>query len=103
VKDPAYDDTMYVVQLVTQGVVNTMPEATLNAVADHGVVRGDTVRGEYQSAQKVFGDLAAAGIDYDDVVQTLEDEGVQKFEASWQELLDSVKDELERLAKEAGL
>jgi transaldolase len=103
VKDPSYDDTMYVVELVTQGVVNTMPEATLNSVADHGVIRGDTVRGEYGAAQKLFADLAAAGIDYDDVVQTLEDEGVQKFEASWQELLDSVRGELERLAREAGL
>ena len=103
VKDPAYDDTQYVVELVTQGVVNTMPEATLNAVAEHGAIRGDTVRGEYTSARKVLDDLARIGIDYDDVVQVLEEEAVEKFEASWQELLDSVKAELERLAKEAGL
>ena len=102
VKDPAYDDTQYVAELVTGGVVNTMPEATLDAVADHGVIRGDTVRGAYTDAHTVLDDLAAAGIDYDDVVKVLEDEGVQKFEISWNELLESVADELKRLAKEAG-
>jgi len=102
VKDPAYDDTQYVVELVTRGVVNTMPEATLNAIADHGVLRGDTVRGEYTDAHKVLDDLASAGIDYDDVVRVLEEEAVEKFEVSWTELLDSVSGELERLAKEAG-
>ena len=80
VKDPAYDDTQYVVELVTRGVVNTMPEATLDAVADHGEIRGDTVRGEYANAHKVLADLAAAGIDYDDVVRVLEEEAVEKFE-----------------------
>ena len=74
VKDPAYDDTMYVVDLVAPGVVNTMPEATLNAVADHGVVTGDTIRPHYADAKQVLDDLAAIGIDYDDVVQVLEDE-----------------------------
>jgi transaldolase len=102
VKDPNYDDTMYVVDLVTRGVVNTMPEATLHAVADHGVIRGDTIRGEYTSAHAVMDELAAVGIDYDDVVRVLEDEGVEKFEASWTELLESVDGELKRLAKEAG-
>jgi transaldolase len=102
VKDPAYDDTQYVAELVTRGVVNTMPEATLDAVADHGVIRGDTVRGEYASARKVLDDLAAAGIDYNDVVKVLEEEAVEKFEASWTELLESVAGELKRLAKEAG-
>jgi transaldolase len=102
VKDPAYDDTQYVVELVTRGVVNTMPEATLDAVADHGEIRGDTVRGEYASAHQVLHDLAAAGIDYDDVVRVLEEEAVEKFEASWTELLESVAGELKRLAKEAG-
>jgi transaldolase len=100
VKDPAYDDTMYVVDLVAPGVVNTMPEATLNAVADHGVIRGDTIRPHYADAKQVLDDLAAVGIDYDDVVQVLEDEGVEKFEVSWKELLDSTKSELTRLAKE---
>jgi transaldolase len=100
VKDPAYDDTMYVIDLVAQGVVNTMPEATLNAVEDHGVVSGDTIRPNYAHAKKVLDDLAAIGVDYDDVVQVLEDEAVEKFEVSWNELLESTKSELTRLAAE---
>jgi transaldolase len=99
VKDPAYDDTRYVIELVAAGTVNTMPEATLNAVADHGVFRGDAVRPHYADAQRVLDDLADLGIDYGDVVQVLEDEGVEKFETSWNELLASVKGELERLAE----
>jgi transaldolase len=102
VKDPAYDDTMYVVDLVAPGVVNTMPEATLNAVADHGVISGDTIRPHYAHAKQVLDDLATAGIDYDDVVQVLEDEGVEKFETSWNELLESTKSELTRFAKESA-
>ena len=90
VKDPQYDDTRYVVDLVAPGVVNTMPEATLDAVADHGKIRGDTIRGHYEEAQQVLDRLAALGIDYDDVVQTLEDEGVKKFEDSWNELIEQV-------------
>ena len=95
VKDPAYDDTRYVVDLVAPGIVNTMPEATLDAVADHGVIRGDTITGQYADAQAVLDALAAIGIDYDDVVDTLEREGVEKFETSWGELLDSVKHQLD--------
>ncbi|MGH8869605.1 MAG: transaldolase [Actinomycetes bacterium] len=102
VKDPAYDDTRYVVDLVAPGIVNTMPEPTLDAVADHGEVRGDTVRGAYAEAQAVLDRLAGLGVDYDDVVTLLEVEGVEKFEASWTELLDSVQAELDRLGKEAG-
>jgi transaldolase len=102
VKDPSYDDTQYVVELVTRGVVNTMPEPTLDAVADHGVIRGDTIRGEYGSAAATFQALKEAGIDMDDVVQVLEDEGVEKFEVSWNDLLASTKSELQRLAKEAA-
>ena len=98
VKDPAYEDTRYVVDLVTRGVVNTMPEATLDAMADHGELRGDTVRGEYADAQETLDALERLGIAYDDVVQVLEDEGVEKFANSWNELLGSVKSELERLA-----
>jgi transaldolase len=98
VKDPAYDDTRYVVDLVTRGIVNTMPEATLDAVADHGAIRGDTVRGEYASAAAAMQALDAAGVDVADVVQVLEDEGVEKFEVSWNELLESTKAELDRLA-----
>jgi len=91
VKDPAYDDTMYVVELVAPNTVNTMPEATLDAVADHGVVRGDTIRGTYADAQKVLDDLAKLGIEYNDVIELLEVEGVQKFEDSYAQLVDSVK------------
>jgi transaldolase len=95
VKDPAYDDTMYVVELVAPGTVNTMPEATLEAVADHGTVRGDTVRGTYDDARNVLASLAEAGIDYDDVVRVLEEEGVQKFEDAWNGLIESVTEQLE--------
>jgi transaldolase len=102
VKDPAYDDTRYVVELVTRGVVNTMPEPTLEAVADHGVIRGDTVRGGYADAAGVFAALAEVGVDMDDVVQVLEDEGVEKFETSWNDLLTSTREELDRLASEGS-
>jgi transaldolase len=96
VKDPAYDDTRYVVELVAPGTVNTMPEATLDAVADHGVIRGDTIRPFYAKAQQVLDELKAAGIDYEDVVTVLEREGVQKFEDSWNELIVSVTEQLEK-------
>jgi transaldolase len=96
VKDPAYDDTQYVVELVAPGTVNTMPEATLEAVADHGKVRGDTVTGSYDQAQQVLDDLKAAGIDYDDVVQQLEEEGVGKFEDAWNSLIESMTEQLEQ-------
>jgi transaldolase len=100
VKDPAYDDTRYVVELVASGVVNTMPEATLEAVADHGRIRGDTVRSMYSEAQQVLDRLAALGVDYDDVVQTLEDEGVKKFEDSWGELIEQVTSSLQSAGAE---
>ena len=102
VKDPAYDDTRYVVELVTRGVVNTMPEPTLEAVADHGEIRGDTIRGAYTDAAAVFAALADVGVDMADVVAVLEEEGVEKFEASWNELLESTRKELTRLAAEAS-
>jgi transaldolase len=95
-KDPEYPDTMYVTELVAPDTVNTMPEATLEATADHGVIKGDTVHGTYDEARKVFDDLAKLGIGYDDVVQVLEDEGVAKFAASWKELLDTIRTELSR-------
>lgn len=95
VKDPALPDTLYVTELVAAGVVNTMPEKTLQATADHGVVGGDTVTGGYAAAQAVLDDLAAVGIDYDDVTAMLEAEGVQKFVASWNELLETVHGLLE--------
>ena len=90
VKDPSYDDTRYVVDLVAPGVVNTMPEATLEAVADHGRVPRDSISGTYDDAQRVLDELAALGVDYDDVVQVLEDEGVAKFDASWQQLREQL-------------
>ncbi len=93
-KDPAYPDTMYVEELVAPGTVNTMPEATLHAMADHGRLRGDTGRGGYAEARQLFVDLESIGIGYEDVVTVLEEEGVAKFAASWQELLESISAEL---------
>jgi transaldolase len=93
-KDPAYPDTMYVEELVAPGTVNTMPESTLRAMADHGRLRGDTGRGGYAEARQLFVDLEALGIGYRDVVTVLEEEGVAKFAASWQELLESISTEL---------
>ncbi|MFI7422118.1 transaldolase [Nonomuraea sp. NPDC049684] len=90
VKNPDYSDTMYVDQLVAPGTVNTMPEKTLDATADHAQVTGDTVRPFYEQAWNTMAALKDAGIDYDDVVRVLEEEGVEKFEASWNELLESV-------------
>jgi transaldolase len=93
-KNPEYRDTMYVTDLVAPDVVNTMPEATLHAVADHGDVRGDTIHGTYDQARQLFEQLAAAGVDYDDVVAVLEDEGVDKFGVSWHQLLETIKSEM---------
>jgi transaldolase len=95
VKDPAYDDTMYVVELVAPDTVNTMPEATLDAVADHGEIRGNTIAGTYDDARKVLDDLAGLGIEYDDVIEVLESEGVQKFEDSYAQLAESVRGQLD--------
>ncbi|MFF2655120.1 transaldolase [Streptomyces sp. NPDC058045] len=102
VKNPDYKDTLYVVDLVAPGTVNTMPEATLDAVADHGEVTGNTVAGTYQQARADLDALAALGISYDDVVQVLEDEGVEKFEAAWTDLLKSTQAELARRAPSEG-
>jgi transaldolase len=93
-KDPSFPDTMYVVDLVTKDTVNTMPEATLHATEDHGVLRGDTIHGTYDESREVFAKLEALGISYDDVVQVLEDEGVSKFEVSWSEMLQTIQNEL---------
>jgi transaldolase len=96
VKDPAYPDTKYVTGLVAPGVVNTMPEATLRAVADHGVIPADPVRGHYAEAHEVLGGLGEIGIDYDEVVQGLEDDAVTKFDASWQQLGEQLAASLRR-------
>jgi transaldolase len=77
---------MYVADLVAPGVVNTMPEETLEAVLDHGSIEPDTVRDHYAEAHAALDALRAVGVDYADVVQTLEDEGIEKFIASWTEL-----------------
>ena len=95
VKDPNLPDTLYVTELVAEGVVNTMPEKTLEATFDHGVVTGDTITGGYADAHQVFADLAAVGVDFADVTQVLEDEGVAKFIDSWHDLLAQVSEGLE--------
>ncbi len=95
VKNPDYKDTMYVDDLVVENTVNTMPEKTLDAVRDHGEITGDQVRPNYDHARQVMKDLADAGVDYDDVIATLEKEGVDKFVTSWNELLATVKESLE--------
>ncbi|KAB7744878.1 transaldolase [Nostocoides sp. F2B08] len=96
VKDPAYPDTMYVTELVAPGTVNTMPEKTLDAVIDHAEISGDTVTGTSSAAGKVLDDLEQLGIGYTEVTELLEREGVEKFEASWNALLDGVAVELEK-------
>ncbi|MFL6107625.1 MAG: transaldolase [Marmoricola sp.] len=90
VKNPEYDDTMYVIDLVVENTVNTMPEKTLDAVADHGEVKGDQVRPYYAEAKATMDQLAEAGIDYDDVIEVLIREGVDKFVKAWDELLETV-------------
>lgn len=95
VKDPKFDDTRYVVDLVTEGVVNTMPEATMKAVADHGEIVGDTIKPNVADAQQVFTDLAAVGIDMPDVYSVLETEGVDKFIVAWEELLATIETALQ--------
>ena len=98
VKDPAYRDTMYVEDLVAHGVVNTMPGKTLDAVADHGVVKPDTITGAQQDATAVVEGLEKLGISLDEVTARLETEGVQKFVTAWQELLGSVQNGLDAAA-----
>ncbi len=96
VKDPQYSDTRYVDQLVVKDTVNTMPEKTLDAAGDHAEITGDTVTGKGPDAQVVFDKLRVVGIDIDDVFLTLENEGVEKFEKSWTELLETVTGQLEK-------
>jgi transaldolase len=96
VKDPAYPDTMYITELVAPDTVNTMPGPTLAAFADHGRVTGNTISGSYTDAHRILDQLAAAGIDYSDVTEQLEREGVTKFEKSWDELSATVTTELHR-------
>ena len=90
VKDPALPDTLYVTELAAPGTVNTMPEATLNALADHGEVHGDAIAGSYSEANQVLNAIDAHGIDYVEVTEKLEIEGLAKFDASWDDLLATV-------------
>lgn len=99
VKNPDYSDTLYVTELVAPHTVNTMPEKTIDAVADHGVIQGDTVTGTASDAQAVFDQLGAIGIDLTDVFAVLEEEGVRKFEASWNELLQETRAHLDTAAQ----
>jgi transaldolase len=94
VKNPDYSDTMYVTELTVADTVNTMPEKTLLAFADHGEVEGDKVTGTAAQAQEVFDALERLGIDLTDVFLTVEDEGVDKFEKSWHELLATAEGQL---------
>jgi transaldolase len=94
VKNPEYSDTMYISELIAPGTVNTMPEKTMMAYADHGSP-GTPVQKAYDDAAAVMKSISDAGIDLDDVFKVLEEEGVQKFVDSWDELTDSVRSELE--------
>ena len=95
VKDPSLPDTLYVTELVVADTVNTMPEKTMQAFADHGEVKGDQVTGRADEAREVIAALEALGISYDDVVEVLEDEGVDKFDKSWGELVETVEGALD--------
>jgi transaldolase len=99
VKNPEYSDTLYVTELVAPNTVNTMPEKTIDAVADHGVIKGDTVTGTASAGQEMFDKLTAVGIDLPDVFKVLEDEGVEKFEKSWLELLEATEGQLDAAKK----
>lgn len=94
VKDPSLPDTLYVGELVAPGTVNTMPEKTMDAFADHGKVNPNSIIGQGPASQEVFDALSAIGIDLTDVFLTLENEGVEKFEVAWQELLDATAEQL---------
>jgi transaldolase len=99
VKNPDYPDTLYITELVAPNTVNTMPEKTIEAVADHGDVRGDTITGTAPAAQELFDKLAAVGVDLPDAFTVLENEGVEKFETSWNELLQETQVQLDAAAK----
>jgi transaldolase len=99
VKNPDYSDTLYVTELVAPNTVNTMPEKTIDAVADHGVITGDTVTGTVDESQALFDELSSIGIDLPDVFRLLEDEGVEKFEKSWLELLEATQAQLDAANK----
>jgi len=95
VKDPALPDTLYVTELVAPMLVNTMPEKTMEAVFDHGVIPSNSITGKYEEAKLILHTINAMGISYDEVTELLEKEGVEKFVASWNELVESVAAALE--------
>ncbi|HNN48252.1 MAG TPA: transaldolase family protein, partial [Marmoricola sp.] len=97
VKNPDYPDTMYVIDLVVEDTINTMPEKTLDAVRDHGVVLGDQVRPNYENAKQTLAELEQAGIDYADVIDTLLNEGLAKFDLAWDEVHNRVADSIDRV------
>ena len=96
-KDPSYRDTLYIEELVTDGTVNTMPETTMQAFADHGEVRGDTVKGTYDESRKILAAVHAVGVDLDDVFDVLGQEGVTKFIEPWEELMNTMQEQLDKL------
>jgi transaldolase len=95
VKNEDYSDTLYVTELVAPNTVNTMPEKTMDAVADHGEIKGDTISGTAAEAQEVFDKLQEVGVDLDDVFIALENEGVEKFVESWNQLTEETKAQLD--------
>jgi transaldolase len=95
VKDTSLPDTLYVTELIAPELVNTMPEATMEAVFDHGVISPDTITGEYARSRAVLAELSERGVSYEEVVALLESEGVDKFVASWNDLLDTVSKALQ--------
>jgi transaldolase len=99
VKNPDLPDTLYVTELVVPNTVNTMPEKTMQAFADHGELNGDRVSGTKEESAQVFAQLEAVGVDLDDVWEALEAEGVDKFDKSWAELVDTVQAALDDAKK----
>ncbi len=99
VKHPDYSDTLYVTELFASHTVNTMPETTIDAIADHGTITADTVTGTSEAAQTVFDALDAIGIDVRDVFLTMENEGVEEFEDAWSKLLKATQEQLETASK----
>jgi transaldolase len=95
VKDPNLSDTLYVTELVAPELVNTMPEKTMEAVFDHGVVPQDSIRSKYEEANMILLAVTAVGVSYDEATEKLEKEGVEKFNVSWNELVESVSNALE--------
>jgi len=98
VKNPDYRDVMYVEELIGPQTVNTMPQETIEAFQDHGEVKPNSIEHDLDGARQLLKDLANAGVDYDDVVEVLEQEGVQKFADSFEELLDGIRSKRGELA-----